>query len=64
MVVPGEDADASPGLPIPDPDGLVVRGGENPGVLVVEHSRADVVQVAQKSEQTTPQLVVPHLSRV
>ena len=43
---------------------LVIGGRDNPRVLVVELHGADVVQVAQKSEQTTPQLVVPHLSRV
>jgi len=26
VVVPSEDGDASPGLPVPDPDSLVVRG--------------------------------------
>ena len=61
VVVSGEDGDAVAALPVPDADGLVVGGGEDPGVLVVEHRGPDVVQVAHQVEQATLLLVVPHL---
>ena len=61
VVVPCEDGDAVSALPVPDADGLVVGGGEDPGVLVVEHRRPDVVQVAHQVEQAALLLVVPHL---
>ena len=58
-----EHADAGAALPVPDADGLVVAGGDHPGVLLVELHRPDVVQVAQQREEASPQLVVPHLER-
>ena len=42
-----QHADAGSALPIPDANGLVIRGGDNPGVLIVELHRPDVIQVAQ-----------------
>ena len=63
VVVPGEDGDAGAGLPVPDADRLVVGGREDPGVLVVEHRRADVVQMAQQVEQASLQLVIPDLRK-
>ena len=63
VVVPSEDRDAVAALPVPDADGLVVGGREDPGVLVVEHRRPDVVQVAHQVEQATLLLVVPHLGK-
>lgn len=44
--------DAGARLPVPDADGLVVAGADDPGVLVVELHRPDVVQVAQQREET------------
>lgn len=40
---------------------LVIRGRDDPRVLVVELHRPDVVQVPQQGEQATPKLVVPDL---
>ena len=60
VVVSGEYRDAGAALPVPDPDGLVITGADDPGVLLVELDRADVVQVAQEGEQAAPQLVVPN----
>jgi hypothetical protein len=42
VVVAGEYGNASPGLPVPDPDSLVIRAGYNPRVLVVELKKTDV----------------------
>jgi hypothetical protein len=63
VVVPSENANDSPCLPVPDPNGLVVRAAEDPRVLVVEHRCADVVEVAKQGEQAPPLLVVPQLRR-
>ena len=63
VVVARQDGDTLPALPVPDPDRLVVTGGEDPGVLVVEHRGPDVVQVAQQGEDAASLLVVPHLER-
>mmetsp|Transcript_35164 Transcript_35164/g.101267 ORF Transcript_35164/g.101267 Transcript_35164/m.101267 type:complete len:220 (-) Transcript_35164:378-1037(-) len=46
VVVTREHRDARARLPVPNPDGLVVRCAENPRVLVVELHCADVVEVA------------------
>merc|ERR1719348_2118318 len=64
VVVAREYGDAVPALPVPDAHSLVVRGGEDPGVLVVEEGGADVVQVAQQGEDAPALLVVPHLDLV
>ena len=61
VVVAGEHADALPTLPVPDPHRLVVGGGQDPGVLVVEHGRPDVVKMAQQGEDAPPLLVIPDL---
>ena len=64
VVVACQDRDAAPALPVPDADGLVVRGGEDPWVLMVKHRGADVIQVAEQVEEATLLLVVPHLDLV
>ena len=64
VVVAGEDGDAGPGLPVPDPDGLVIGRGEDPRVGVVEEDGADVVQVAVEGEEAPAGLVVPDLDLV
>ena len=61
VVVAGEDADARPGLPVPDSDGLIIGGRQDPGVLVVEHRRTNVVQMTKQLEQAAFLLVVPNL---
>ena len=57
MVVTGEDGDALARLPVPDSDGLIVGGGEDPGMFVVEVDGTDVVEMAVKGEETAPRLV-------
>ena len=42
---------------------LVIRGGDDPRVLVVKLGGPDIVQVAQKREHTPLLLVVPHLQK-
>lgn len=61
VIVAGEDGDAGPGLPVPDADGLVVGGAQNPGIFMVEGCGSDVVQVAEEGEDAPTLLEVPHL---
>lgn len=51
-------------MPVPYPDGLVVRGGDNPRQLVVEEDGADVVEMAVEGEKAPPRLVGPDLDLV
>lgn len=46
MIMPRQDGDALPTLPIPNPNGLIIRSGEDPRVLVVKVDGADVVEMA------------------
>ena len=64
MIVTGQNGDAGARLPVPDADGLVVAGADNPGVLVVELDGADVVEVSEESEEAPVELVVPDLNLV
>lgn len=59
-----QDTNAIAALPVPDPNGLVIRSTQNPRVFMMKHGSADVVQVAKKSENTSSLLVVPHLNFV
>lgn len=56
-----QHADTCPALPVPDPDGLVITGGDHPGVFLVELHCPDVVQVPKEGEQTSSELVIPDL---
>jgi hypothetical protein len=47
MVVAGEYGNTSPGLPVPDPDGLVIGARHNPRVLIVELSKGFTNQRAK-----------------
>lgn len=60
MIVSGQDTDASSTLPVPNPDCLIVRGTQDPWVLVMKNGRSDVVQVTEESENTSSLLVVPN----
>jgi hypothetical protein len=40
---------------------LIIRGAQNPWVLVMEDCGTNVVHVARQCELTAPQLVVPDL---
>lgn len=42
---------------------LVVGGRDDPWVLIMKLHCSDVIQVTEKREETTPELVVPHLRR-
>lgn len=64
MIVTRENRDTSSGLPIPDPDGLIVGSRQDPGIFMVEHRGTYVVQMSQEMEQTAFELVVPHLDLV
>lgn len=64
VVVTGEDGDAGAALPVPDADGLVVGGGDDPGLLRVEVDGADIVEVAVEGEEASTVLVVPDLDLV
>ncbi len=41
-------------LPVPDPDGLVIRRRENPGVLLMKLASTDIVHVGMLREDTPP----------
>lgn len=64
MVVTREHANTSAALPVPYSNRLVVRSGDDPRVLVVEHRGADVVEVAEEGEDASLLLVVPHFDFV
>lgn len=51
-------------LPVPYPDGLVIRRRQDPWQLMVEEYGPDIVQVAVQREQTSPSLVRPDLDLV
>lgn len=51
-------------LPVPDSDGLVVTGGNNPGQVVVELDSANVVNVPVEREHAFLRLVAPNLDQV
>jgi hypothetical protein len=57
------DVHTHPTLVVPDTHSLVVAGGEDPGELVVEKGRSDVVDVPLEGEQTALLLVVPNLDQ-
>jgi len=64
VVVARQHADAVARLPVPDADGLIVGGAQNPRVFVVEGHRTHVVQMGQQGEDAAALLVVPHLDLV
>ncbi len=51
-------------MPVPNPNRLVIARGHHPRVLLVETHGSDVVQMAEKREKTTAELVVPNLDFV
>lgn len=64
VIVTSQNGDACARLPVPDADGLVVAGADNPWVLVVELDGADVIKVSEESEEAPVELVVPDLNLV
>jgi hypothetical protein len=73
-----QDSNTRPRLPIPNPDSLIIRGRDDPGVLSVEEDSSDVVEIcnqhcpdpadskltASQGEKTFPLLVVPYFDLV
>lgn len=57
VVVARQYGDTLPTLPVPDPNGLIIRSREDPRVLVVEVDGADVVEVTVEGEETATGLV-------
>lgn len=45
VIVPRQDGYTRPGLPVPNPDGLIVRSRNDPRVFAVKEDCADVVEV-------------------
>lgn len=64
MIVACEDRNTSARLPIPDPNGLVITSTHYPRVLLMELHRTDIIQMPQKGEQASSQLVIPHFNLV
>lgn len=64
VIVPSQYTNASATLPVPDADGLIVRSAEDPGILLMEHSGPDVIQMTQQGEDASSLLVVPNLDLV
>lgn len=60
MIMAGEGGNFLSGLPIPDPNRLVVTGTNNPGQLFVEERCADVVLVTLEREKQTTLGERPH----
>jgi hypothetical protein len=50
MIVTSQNIDAISRLPVPNADCLVVRTGDDPGILIVKKRRANVIQMAQQCE--------------
>lgn len=50
MIVSSQNGNASPGLPVPYSDGLVVTGTNNPWVFIVELDSTDVIKVPKKGK--------------
>lgn len=64
MIMTSEDRDALTRLPIPDSDGLIVGGRENPRMLAMKRDRSNVIQMTMQGEQTSPLFVVPDLDLI
>lgn len=45
MVVSGQDGDTCPRLPIPNPDGLIIRSRDDPRVFSMEKDGSDIVEI-------------------
>jgi hypothetical protein len=51
-------------LPVPDANGLIVRGRDDPGKLVMEEDSADIVEMAIEGEEAATSLERPDLDLV
>ena len=59
MLVPRHGGQQGPAQPVPDPDGAVVTGAEQPGVDWVPTHRSHVVSVTSQSESPLVSVGVP-----
>mmetsp|Transcript_237 Transcript_237/g.560 ORF Transcript_237/g.560 Transcript_237/m.560 type:complete len:358 (+) Transcript_237:4849-5922(+) len=64
VVVPRQNGQARPRLPVPDPNRLVVRSRDDPRALLVKLDHPDVIQVAHEREETPPEFVIPNFDLV
>lgn len=67
MIVAGQDTETSSLLKIPQPQGLIITGGQDPGKLRrvgMELDGANIIQMAQQGKETASQLVIPNLDFV
>lgn len=51
-------------LPVPDSNGLIIGGGQNPRKLVVEEDGSHVVEMAVECEEASPSLIRPDFDLV
>lgn len=64
MIMAWKYANASSALPVPYANRLIVGSGHDPRILVVEHCRADIIQMTQEGENAALLLVVPYFDFV
>ena len=64
VIMSRKNPDRVSALPVPDPNRLIIRSGDDPRVLWVKLNRSDVVQVTQKREHTPSELVTPNLDLI
>jgi hypothetical protein len=51
-------------LPIPYPDGLIIRAGYNPRKLMMEEHCSNIVQMASESKHAAFRVVIPYFDSV
>lgn len=59
VVVASKHTNASPGLPVPDSNCLIVRGTKHPRIFVVKSSCSHIIQVTKQREDTSLLFIVP-----
>ena len=64
MIVAGQNANTTSWLPIPNSNGLIVWGRQNPRILTMEFNGSDVVKMASEREQATFLFVIPNFDFV
>ena len=55
VVGTSEDSDAFARLPIPNTEGLVIRGTDDPWILMVELNSTNLIQMIKQCKDTTAQ---------
>lgn len=64
VVVTSEDGNASTTLPVPDSNRLIIRGRQDPRLLVMEVDCSNIVEMAIEGVVASPRLVVPDFDLV